>query len=73
MEHHELHAAVQHCMEKVLDNIERMTEARPVTEEEQKKFAYHEFAWGSEKDTDLMYEFLELMIFSSLCKVIKGE
>lgn len=71
--HPALHAAVKHYMEKALGNIEHMTGKRPMTEDEQKKFAYDEFDWGSEKDTALIYEFLELMVYSSLCKIFKGE
>lgn len=73
IEHPALHAAAKHYMEKALNNIEHMTGKHPVTEDEQKKFAYQEFDWGSEKDTAVVYEFIELVVASVLCKMFKGE
>jgi hypothetical protein len=63
----------KHYMEKALSNIEHMTGKHPVTEDEQKDFAYEQFAWGDEKETALTYEFLELVFYSAMCKVLKGE
>ncbi len=70
---HPLHAVAKHYMEKALNNIEHMTGKHPVTEDEQKEFAYEQFAWGDEQETALTYEFLELVFYSAMCKVFKGE
>ena len=73
-EHHALlREATKHYMEKALANIEHMTGKHPVTEDEQKDFAYDEFNWGDEKETSLVYEFMELVIATSLLKIMKGE
>ncbi len=63
----------KHLMEKALENVAHMTGKHPVTEDEQKEFAYEQFAWGDEKETALTYEFFELMMYSAMCKVLKGE
>lgn len=73
VEHPALYAKAKHYMERALSNIEHMTGKHPVDEDEQKEFAYHEFAWGDEKETSLTYEFIELIIGSALCKMFKGE